>query len=149
MKIFYNSIPLAILIFFVIVLYSPVIMLIRTSHESIGGIKSIKREGLNYYGKNILFFHPKKNHKIRLISTQHIAPKQFYNNVKKIIEDSSDLVLQEGIKNIETLLNDNKNPRLQWNRGLNKNEMTIGIIGVVSIINLLFLTFLHLKQPTY
>ena len=33
--------------------------------------------------------------------------------------------------------------------GFSVNQMTIAIIGIVAIINILFLTFLHLKQPTY
>lgn len=33
--------------------------------------------------------------------------------------------------------------------GFSVNQLTIAIIGIVAIINILFLTFLHLKQPTY
>ena len=33
--------------------------------------------------------------------------------------------------------------------GLSIGEMTTSIIGIVAIVNILFLTFLHLKQPSY
>jgi len=33
--------------------------------------------------------------------------------------------------------------------GFNTTQMTTAIIGIVAIVNILFLTFLHMKQPTY
>jgi len=33
--------------------------------------------------------------------------------------------------------------------GFNPTQMTTAIIGMVAIVNVLFITFLHMKQPTY
>ncbi|MBS3084018.1 type II secretion system F family protein [Candidatus Pacearchaeota archaeon] len=35
------------------------------------------------------------------------------------------------------------------NTGFNTTQMTTAIMGIVAIVNILFLTFLHMKQPTY